>query len=61
MKVYVRVVPKESIQGDLSPSVTKASDVLQLIHFDLSGMLPVTSLGGCSSYMTFIDDFSHKT
>ena len=24
-------------------------------------MLPVTSLGGCSYYMTFIDDFSRKT
>ena len=24
-------------------------------------MLPMTSLGGCSYYMTFIDDFSRKT
>ena len=41
-------------------SITKASDVLQLVHSDLFGMLPVTSLGGCSYYMTFIDDFSRK-
>ena len=48
-------------RGPFPSSVTKTSDVLQLIHFDLSGMLPVTSLGGCLYYITFIDDFSHKT
>jgi len=42
-------------------SVTKTSEILQLVHSDLSGMLPVTSLGGCSYYMTFTDDFSRKT
>ena len=42
-------------------SVTKTSDILQLIHFDLSGTLPITSLGGCLYYITFIDDFSRKT
>ena len=42
-------------------SVTKTSNVLQVIPFDLSSVLPVTSLGGFSYYMTFIDDFSHKT
>ena len=48
-------------RGPFPSSVTKTSDVLQLIHADLSGMLPVTSLGGCSYYMMFIDDFSRKT
>ena len=48
-------------RGPLPSSVTKTSDVLELIHSDLFGMLPVTSLGGCSYYMTFIDDFSRKT
>ena len=42
-------------------SVTNTSGVLQLIHSNLSGMLPVTSLGICSYYITFIDDFSRKT
>ena len=42
-------------------SVTKETDILQLIHSDLSGMLPVTSLGACSYYMNFTDDFSRKT
>ena len=49
------------IRGPFPSSFTKTSDVLQLIHSDLPGMLPVTSLGGCSYYMTFIDDFSCKT
>ena len=48
-------------RGPFLSSVIKTSDVLQLIHYDLSGMLPMTSLGGCSYYMTFIDDFSRKT
>ena len=48
-------------RGPFPSSVTKTSDDLQLIHSDLSGMLLVTYLGGCSYYMTFIDDFSHKT
>ena len=51
----------KNTRGPFPSSVTKISDVLQLIHSDLSGMLPVTSLGGCSYYMTFINDFSHKT
>ena len=48
-------------RGPFPSSVIKASDVLQLIHSDLSGMLPVTSLGGCSYYMTFVNHFSRKT
>ena len=48
-------------RGPFPSSVTNTSDVLQLIHSVFSGMLPVTSLGGCSYYMTFIDDFSRKT
>ena len=38
-------------RGPFPSSVTKTSDVLQLVHSDLFGMLPVTSLGGCSYYM----------
>ena len=48
-------------RGPFPSSATKTSYVLQLVHSNLSGMLPVTSLGGCSYYMTFIDDFSRKT
>ncbi len=48
-------------RGPFPSSVTKTSEILQLVHSDLSGMLPVTSLGGYSYYMTFTDDFSRKT
>ena len=48
-------------RGPFPSSVTKTTDILQLLHFDLSRMLPVTSLGGCSYYMTFTNDFSRKT
>ena len=47
MKAYERLFPS---------SVTKKSDVLQLIHSDISQMLLVTSLGGFSYYMTFMDE-----
>ena len=48
-------------RGHFPSSVTKTSDVLQLIHSDLSGMLPVTSLRRYLYYFIFVDDFSHKT
>ena len=48
-------------RGPFPTSFTKTFDVLQLIHSELSDMFPVTSLGGCSYYMTFTDDFSRKT
>ena len=48
-------------KGPFPSSVTKTTDILQFIHYDLSGMLPMTSLGGCYYYMMFIDEFSHNT
>ena len=48
-------------RGPFPSSVTKTSDILQLIHSYLFGMFPVTSLGGCLYYITFINDFSRKT
>ena len=47
-------------RGPFPSSVTKTTDILQLIHFDLSDMLPMKSLGGFSYFMTFIDDLSRK-
>ena len=35
-------------RGPFPSSVTKTSNILQLVHFDLFGILPVTSLGRCS-------------
>ena len=47
--------------GPFLSSVTKTSAIFQLIHSDLSGTLPVTSLVGCLYTITFINDFSSKT
>ena len=34
---------------------------LELVHMDLVGPMQVTSIGGSTYFMTFIDDFSHRT
>lgn len=48
-------------RGPFPSSDRKTTDISQLIHFDLSGMLPVTSLGGYLYYAILVDDFYHKT
>ena len=48
-------------RGPFPSSESNTTDVLQLIRCDLLGMLPVTSLGGYSYYVIFVDDFSRKT
>ena len=34
---------------------------LELVHANLVGPMKVTSIGGSTYLMTFIDDFSHRT
>ena len=34
---------------------------LELVHSDLVGPMKTTSIGGSTYFMTFIDDFSHRT
>jgi len=48
-------------RGPFPSSETQTTDILQLVHSDLTGMLPVTSLGRYLYYVIFVDDFSHKT
>eukprot|EP00253_Pinus_taeda_P014766 PITA_14766 len=48
-------------RGPFPSSQSKTSDILQLVHSDIFGMMPVNSLGGYSYYLTFIDDYSRKT
>eukprot|EP00253_Pinus_taeda_P004316 PITA_04316 len=43
-------------RGPFPSSQSKTSDILQLVHSDISGMMPVNSLGGYSYYLTFTDD-----
>ena len=48
-------------RGAFPSSETQTTNILQLVHSDLLGMLPMTSLGGYLYYAIFVDDFSRKT
>ena len=40
---------------------TRAKVILELVHNDVFGPLPITSLGRSMYYISFIDDFSMNT
>ena len=48
-------------RGPFSSSQSKTYDILQLVHSDISGMMPMNSLGGYLYYLTFTYDYSRKT
>lgn len=39
----------------------KTNSILELIHSDVCGPMPVESWGGSKYFLTFVDDFSRKT
>lgn len=51
----------KKLKRPFASSRSKISDILQLIHSDLCGPMPVKSLGGYLYDITFVDDFSRKT
>ena len=59
-------VCREHTLGKYTKTIFTSSDsrsagVLDLIHFDLCGLMSVVSLRGFEYYVTFIDDHSRKT
>ena len=42
-------------------SATRAKNILELIHSDVFGPVPIPSLGGSLYYVSFIDDLSRNT
>ena len=50
-----------NIKNPFLKSETKTKGMLELIHSDVCGPMPSTSLSGYEYYVTFIDDYSRKT
>jgi hypothetical protein len=51
----------KNIKNPFLKSDSKAEGVLELIHSDVCGPMPSTSLSGYVYYVSFIDDYSRKT
>jgi hypothetical protein len=50
-----------NIKNHFPKSDSKVEGVLELIHSDVCGPMPSTSLSGYVYYVSIIDDYSHKT
>ena len=54
-------VKGKSIKNPFPNSDIKTEGILELVHLDVCGPMPSTSLSGYVYYVTLIDDYSHKT
>jgi hypothetical protein len=50
-----------NIKKPFPRSNNRSKEILDLIHSDVCGPMPIKSLGGALYYLTFIDDYSRKT
>jgi hypothetical protein len=50
-----------NIKNHFPKRYIKEKGVLEFIHSDVCGNMPSTSLSGYAFYVSFIDDYSHKT
>jgi hypothetical protein len=51
----------KNIKKPFPSSNNRSKEILDLIHSDVCGPMPVKSLGGFSYYVIFIEDYSRKT
>jgi hypothetical protein len=51
----------KNITNPFSKRDNKTKGVLELIHSDVCGPMPSSSISGYVYYVSFIDDYSHKT
>jgi hypothetical protein len=51
----------KNIENPFLKRDSKAEGVLELIHSNVCGPMPPTSISGYVYYVSFIDDYSHKT
>ncbi len=54
-------VKEKNIKSPFPKSNTKIEEILELVHSDVCGPMPSTSLSGYVYYVSFIDDYSRKT
>jgi hypothetical protein len=52
---------RKNIKNHFPKSDSKAEGILELVHSNVCGSMPSTSLSGYAYYVSFIDDYSHKT
>lgn len=51
----------KNVKKPYSGSSRRSTGILDLIHFDLCGLMTAPSMSGCLYYVIFIDDYSRKT
>jgi hypothetical protein len=52
---------RKNIKKPFPSNNNRSKEILDLIHSDVCGPMPVKSLGGSSYYIIFIDDYSRQT
>jgi hypothetical protein len=60
MKAYAWMCTREERQEPVSKRDNKAEGVLELIHSDVCGPMPSSSINGYVYYVSFINDYSRK-
>jgi hypothetical protein len=59
--IYKGCALGKNIKKPFPSSNNRSKEILDLIHADICGLMPVKSLGGSSYYVIFIDGYSIKT